>query len=223
MANNPFGGGFMKYLAQIGRPEGPQSGASQPAVDPDTAREQARARAEVNNWGAQTSGSPRQGSLVQAYDDAPNGRHQTPEPQSFSGDGSDDIYMLNGHMVRAQRQGGQLAGVRLTPEEEAAWRKQNPGRTPLEAAPERSPLEAAPAGSGGTLPGGLAALMQQPGSPQPGGIAAPYGVPAQPPPPSYSGMGSSNPTPVLGNHERDRMQQDGTADADAWWRNRGNY
>ena len=34
--------------------------------------------------------------------------------------------MLNGHMVRAQRQGGQLAGVRLTPEEEAAWRAKDP-------------------------------------------------------------------------------------------------
>lgn len=56
-----------------------------------------------------------------------------------------------------------------------------------------------------------------------GGLAALRGEPAQPAPLSYSGMGSSNPTPVLGNYERDRMQQDNTGDADAWWRNRGNY
>lgn len=74
-----------------------------------------------------------------------------------------------------------------------------------------STAKGAPYSSEGTpRPSGQATLSQQ----APTGLAQ---LTQQPPPSTFST------TVPLGSHERDRMQQDNTSDADAWWRNRGNY
>ena len=57
------------------------------------------------------------------------------------------------------------------------------------------------------------------------GISSVMTAPAEPPPPSpvQEPAPTMMPTIALGPHERDRMQQDNTSDADAWWRKKENY
>lgn len=58
---------------------------------------------------------------------------------------------------------------------------------------------------------GIGSIMAEPGEPPPS-------PPAEPAP-----VATTMPTIALGSHERDRMQQDNTDDADAWWRKKENY
>ena len=111
--------------------------------------------------------------------------------------------------MRPERQNGQWVGVAVSPDEAASLDKSHPGGG--------GALEAVEASA--SRPRGLAALSQQqpPVMPQPLGPQTGLAR-LQPPPPS-----SFTTTVPLGSHERDRMQQDNTADADAWWRDRRNY
>lgn len=54
-------------------------------------------------------------------------------------------------------------------------------------------------------------------------IMAGSGEPPPSPPAEPAPVATTMPTIALGSHERDRMQQDNTDDADAWWRNKDKY
>lgn len=54
-------------------------------------------------------------------------------------------------------------------------------------------------------------------------VMAGSGEPPPSPPAEPAPVATTMPTIALGSHERDRVQQDNTEDADAWWRNKDKY